>query len=149
MKRQIKGTLVSSFALLDPSTKSNIIDETDREISLIRLKASYPLCEKLIQSSESSESKEIKPEIDELTTYLSLPDEPGVDPLAWWKVNAHCFPTVAHIAADYFALQATSIPCKCIFSVDEETIVLAENGFEETVRASLSLKNRFDIEIIE
>ncbi|KAF0496838.1 hypothetical protein F8M41_020916 [Gigaspora margarita] len=40
-ERQIKGTLDSSFkvsaisALLDPSTKSNIIDEADREISLI------------------------------------------------------------------------------------------------------------------
>ncbi|KAF0395986.1 zinc finger bed domain-containing protein ricesleeper 2-like [Gigaspora margarita] len=57
-------------------------------------------------------------------TYLALSSEPDMSSLMWWKQYSSRFPTIASIAADYYALQVTSIPCEHAFSIANHTINL-------------------------
>ncbi len=122
--------------LLDPSTKFETFNEKDRQLAINYLKITYSayhtndmvltpkqedeleVFRKLIQSNRNEENKTA----NELATYLSLPPEPNNNPLLWWKTNALRFPTIALMAADYFALQATSVPCERAFSAAKNTL---------------------------
>ena len=55
----------------------------------------------------------------ELSLYLSEPlvtEENCADVLLWWKNNSSRYPVLSEMAANYLAIQASSVPCKCLFS---------------------------------
>jgi hypothetical protein len=53
----------------------------------------------------------------ETARYLCEPPvDLNTDPLHWWKLNEHRFPTVARMARDYLAICASSVPCERLFS---------------------------------
>ncbi len=124
--------------LLDPSTKFETFNEKDRQLAINHLKVTYLAYHtndmvltlkqedelKLIQSNRNEENKTT----NELATYLFLLPEPNTNPLLWWKMNALHFPTIALMAADYFALQATSVPCEHAFSAAKNTLHLQRNS---------------------
>ena len=59
------------------------------------------------------------PQISELTKYLSEPVKPRTpdfDVLAWWKVNARDFPTLALIAKDILAIPVSTVASESAFS---------------------------------
>ncbi|GJW01839.1 zinc finger BED domain-containing protein RICESLEEPER 2-like protein [Tanacetum coccineum] len=59
------------------------------------------------------------PQISELTNYLSEPVKPRTpdfDVLAWWKVNARDFPTLALIARDVLAIPLSTVASESAFS---------------------------------
>ena len=151
-------------ALLDPSTKFETFEESNRQSAINSLEVAYSLYQ-INNETESSEQTNNTLDIfqnlvqsnrneeiqlaNELATYLSLPPEPNVDPLLWWKTNTCRFPTVALMAADYFALQITSVPCERTFSVAKHTIDNTRNRLlKQTTRALLCLKNWFETEIV-
>ncbi|CAG8791034.1 4186_t:CDS:2, partial [Racocetra persica] len=49
------------------------------------------------------------------------------EPLLWWKANAALFSTLSHLAMDFLAMQATSVPSEQAFSVAKHTISLTRN----------------------
>ncbi|KAF0440106.1 zinc finger bed domain-containing protein ricesleeper 2-like [Gigaspora margarita] len=60
------------------------------------------------------------------------------------------FLTIASVAADYYALQVTSIPCEHAFSVANHTINLTRNCLlEQMTRAFLCLKNWLKTSVLE
>jgi hypothetical protein len=57
-------------------------------------------------------------EASETARYLCEPPvHLNSDPLHWWKLNEHRFPTLARMARDYLAVCASSVPCERLFSV--------------------------------
>jgi hypothetical protein len=57
-------------------------------------------------------------EASETARYLCEPPiDLNSDPLHWWKLNEHRFPTVARMARHYLAVCASSVPCERLFSV--------------------------------
>jgi hypothetical protein len=62
-------------------------------------------------------------EKDKLEKYLLQPPC-GMDvyPLDWWKANESTYPTLALMARDYLAAQATSVACERIFSAGRDLI---------------------------
>ncbi|CAG8792769.1 9543_t:CDS:2, partial [Gigaspora rosea] len=149
--------------LLEPLTKLETFYETDRKLAINQLKSLYssykinnpnivtrPIDKlktfrQFMKLSENRRESEM--EIDELEAYLSLPHEPGTDPLSWWKVNTQCFLIVSSIAADHLVLKVTNTA----FSSIKDTInfSLASSGLEETVKALLLLKSWFEEGVIE
>ncbi len=151
-------------ALLDPSTKFETFEESNRQSAINSLEVAYSLYQ-INNETESSEQTNNTLDIfrnlvqsnrneeiqlaNELATYLSLSPEPNVDLLLWWKTNTPRFPTVALMAADYFVLQITSVSCEHTFSVAKHTIDNTRNCLlEQTTRASLCLKNWFETGIV-
>ena len=165
-ERQI-GRLLAGFtrkairvlgALLDPRTKLSSFEPNERESSIATLEA----CFKMYAPTEGEVSSVPKSPFalfnnlmradyttsqtrapDEIESYLALPDESEhLDPLAWWSIHEERYPTLARIARDYLAVQATSVPCEQIFSVAKHTISLVRNRIDgENARASLCLKS--------
>ncbi|CAG8632608.1 7929_t:CDS:2, partial [Ambispora gerdemannii] len=88
-------------------------------------------------------AKEITIQLDsnEINTYLSEP-ETEAEPLLWWRANAMQYLTLARIAMDYLAIQATSVPSEQAFSIAKHIVSLNRNRIDpETARASLCLKS--------
>ncbi|KAL0208206.1 hypothetical protein P9112_010793 [Eukaryota sp. TZLM1-RC] len=83
---------------------------------------------------------------DELSTFLSeAPVDLSVNPLQWWNDNKRRFPVLSQIAADFLAIQPTSVPCERLFSlagdmVSEKRCCLAD----DSVRAVLCLRSWLD-----
>ena len=64
-----------------------------------------------------------KATMEEVHTYLSLPQSPHCTPsgvefnlLEWWKTHAHMFPSLSRMARQYLALPASSIGIERLFS---------------------------------
>ena len=60
----------------------------------------------------------------ELRCYLN--DRPGnvmkdTDIVNWWQQHTVLFPTLMWIALDILPCQASSVPCKCLFSASKQT----------------------------
>jgi hypothetical protein len=48
---------------------------------------------------------------DEVTRYLSYPDEPkNIDPLIWWQRYQISYPFLSQLARKYLSIPATSVP---------------------------------------
>jgi hypothetical protein len=80
----------------------------------------------------------------ELRCYLN--DRPGdvtkdTDIIKWWQDHATLFPTLARIALDILPCQASSVPCKCLFSASKQTADLC--------RSSLSAKHFEELQIMK
>jgi hypothetical protein len=67
------------------------------------------------------------PIADEVTRYLSLPENDLCESLLWWKAHQKEFPILAQIAHDHLAIQATSVPSEQAFSVARLTITKLRN----------------------
>ena len=64
-----------------------------------------------------------KSAMEEVHTYLSLPQSPHSSPsgvefdlLEWWKTHAHMFPNLSRMARQYLALPASSAGVERLFS---------------------------------
>ncbi|CAG8613044.1 12793_t:CDS:2 [Ambispora gerdemannii] len=76
-----------------------------------------------------------------VSTYLSEP-ETKAESLLWWRANVIQYSTLARVAMDYLAVQATSVPSEQAFSIAKHTVSLTHNRIDpETARASLCLKS--------
>jgi hypothetical protein len=80
---------------------------------------------------------------DELQAYLSIPLAPEeTDPLEWWKNHEHRYPRLAHMAHDYLAIPASSVPSEQCFSSSKNLITDNRNRLlGKTVRACMCLKS--------
>ena len=80
-------------------------------------------------SSEASNKIE-----EEFNNYVSMP-KVGLNenPLTWWKMNEHNFPTIKMLAKKYLVIQGSNVPSERIFSTGGN--IITKN------RACLSPKN--------
>ncbi|CAG8600367.1 7255_t:CDS:2 [Paraglomus occultum] len=79
---------------------------------------------------------------NQVELYLTTMAEEDADPLLWWKCNSERYPVLARISRDYFAVQATSVPCEQVFSVAKHTASEVRNRIDpQTARAILCLKS--------
>ena len=65
-------------------------------------------------------AKEDTPHIDELKTYLALPQieyQTEWDALEWWKENASKFPNLSRMAKQYLGCPASSATVERLFSL--------------------------------
>ncbi|OJA10881.1 hypothetical protein AZE42_13557 [Rhizopogon vesiculosus] len=59
---------------------------------------------------------------DEYQLYISGDlFEHGLDPLRFWERKRKEFPTIFRMAMDYLPIQASAVPCECVFSSSAET----------------------------
>lgn len=59
-------------------------------------------------------------EMDEIQLLLhctKIKESAGTDPLVWWKLNEQKFPSIAQLAKDIFAVQASSVASESAFSI--------------------------------
>ncbi|KAL0207912.1 hypothetical protein P9112_010499 [Eukaryota sp. TZLM1-RC] len=88
---------------------------------------------------------------DELSTFLSeAPVDLSVNPLQWWNDNKRRFPVLSQIAADFLAIQPTSVPCERLFSlagdmVSEKRCCLADDSVRAVLCLRSWLENGFDL----
>ena len=77
-------------------------------------------------------------EVDRYVRFTSLPDHTA-DPLIWWKAAESKFPTIAKMARDYLAIQATSVAIsESIFSQSGQLITPRRASLaEESIESSL------------
>jgi hypothetical protein len=86
---------------------------------------------------------------DELGGYLAaVVAERDVDVLRWWRIHAGEYPCLAHIARDYLAIPATSVPSERAFScggdlVSDKRALLDE----DTIRASMCLSSWLSVAV--
>ncbi|KAI6123898.1 hypothetical protein EV401DRAFT_2069113 [Pisolithus croceorrhizus] len=53
----------------------------------------------------------------EFITYVTASiSPPGTNPLSFCQLSCTTYPTIFHIMMDYLPIQASSVPCECIFS---------------------------------
>ena len=82
--------------------------------------------------------------MDEVTNFFqftSIPDT-SADPLDWWKAAESRFPTIAQMARDYLAIQATSVACESTFSESGQLITSRRACMsEENIEASMLCRN--------
>jgi hypothetical protein len=67
--------------------------------------------EKASNDSASFGNLSVKPldgNMSELDVYLSQPVEDVVDPLKWWVIHTHTFPTLSQMAFDYLSIPGKS-----------------------------------------
>ena len=68
--------------------------------------------------------------------------------LKWWKDNQSQFPTLAKMARDYLAMQASSVPSERGFSKSGLTVSNLRNRLNpETVRYLMCLQSWFKLKI--
>lgn len=76
----------------------------------------------------------------EIVQYLAeKAEDRKVDPVQWWKLNGHRFPTLARMAQDYLAVPASSVPSEQIFSQAGDIITKKRNRMLDTSCSSLLL----------
>ena len=81
---------------------------------------------------------------DEVTSFFqftSIPDV-GADPLEWWKSAERRFPTIAKMARDYLAIQATSVASESTFSTSGQLITNRRSSLsDDRIEASMLCRN--------
>lgn len=111
-----------------------------------------------IKSHQASDSAN-QDHHQELIAYLSAPVEEVEDVVAWWGVSfkihllyiwhvfgvsacqlySRQFPTLAHIAKDYLAIQGSSTPSECAFSSSGITATPCHNSLQPTTFSTLQI----------
>ncbi|KIK19412.1 hypothetical protein PISMIDRAFT_43550, partial [Pisolithus microcarpus 441] len=76
----------------------------------------------------------------EFNAYVSAPLSPnGTDPLAFWEASKSLYPVVFTIALDYLPIQASSVPCECVFSSSSETDMKKHNCITPALMEALQM----------
>lgn len=70
------------------------------------------------EAEDEPKPKRSKPDIDQLSRYLAIPQELNrkEDILLWWQRHEHGYPAVAKMARQYLACPATSAAAERVFS---------------------------------
>jgi hypothetical protein len=58
-------------------------------------------------------------------------------PLLWWASHSHRFPRLGRMAADYFAVPATSVPSEQVFSQAGDLISKKRNSMAAATAETL------------
>ncbi|KIK16556.1 hypothetical protein PISMIDRAFT_113133 [Pisolithus microcarpus 441] len=76
----------------------------------------------------------------EFNAYVSTPLSPNrTDPLAFWEASKSLYPIVFTIALDYLPIQASSVPCKHVFSSSSETDMKKRNRIAPALMEALQM----------
>ncbi|KIK81338.1 hypothetical protein PAXRUDRAFT_156320 [Paxillus rubicundulus Ve08.2h10] len=79
----------------------------------------------------------------ELASYLATDIAQKTDPLAFWHVSHATFSTLFQIAMDYLPIQASSVPCKQVFSSSAETMTKQHNHISPILMEALQMTKFF------
>ncbi len=121
--------------------KSNSSQLTKIKENIQRLQ---PLAMRLFSSDKNTQKSELIRYFSEPRVVMS--DEHNI--LKWWKDNQSRFPTLAKMARDYLAMQASSVPSERGFSKSGLTVSNLRNRLNpETVRYLMCLQSWFKLKI--
>ena len=86
----------------------------------------------------NSQSSEIPSLISELDIYLGDKLELSqVHPIEWWRTYESQFPNLSHMARDYVAIPATSVPSECCFSIAGSVLTKSRSSMTEGMTNAL------------
>ena len=104
----------------------------------------------------SSTAQSVK---DKLSAYLGSQVQQDVSPVCFWQVctsiinslvlmfylqvSWSAYPTLIQIAMDYLPIQASSVPCECVFSSSAETMTKHQNCISLVLMEALQMTNLF------
>ncbi|OJA12305.1 hypothetical protein AZE42_10248 [Rhizopogon vesiculosus] len=77
---------------------------------------------------------------DEYQLYISGDlFEHGLDPLRFWERKRKEFPTIFWMVMDYLPIQASAVPCECVFSSSVETDTKKCNRISPSLMEALQM----------
>ncbi|CAG8503621.1 2504_t:CDS:2, partial [Ambispora gerdemannii] len=122
--------------LLDPRTKLSAFIHDDQSHARFILQKVY--------DEYNPDNIQISPFrlITVRSTFRAIIQTDHINPLEWWKLHSDNYPTLVHLAQNYLAIPASSVPSELTFSIAKHTVSAVRNRIDgETARTSLCLKS--------
>ncbi|KIK14997.1 hypothetical protein PISMIDRAFT_72855, partial [Pisolithus microcarpus 441] len=105
--------------------------------SLDVLAQQFNICDMALGGPRPTEQQSVREEYQLYIDGGYVPET--TDPLKFWEVNRMRFPTLFAIAMDYLPIQASSVPCKRVFSSSAETDTKKRNQIGPILMEALQM----------